>query len=99
MKARLSKEALEMCGGGQRKREVQHMALIWKMATQRVGQDTPHRRALRCGVDTYGAKSARAENAAKLCVAARGIGEELQAELANDRVEAGVPEGGRVAIH
>ncbi len=97
-KAGRPEEALQPPCVCQREREVERFALIGKIATQRVGENAPHRCPLRCGDDTYCGIPAQTEDPPELHAPSRRVREELQTELAHDGVKTAVPKRQRLAV-
>jgi len=78
---------------GESERQVQHVAFIGKMLTQRLRENAPLGRAPRRRDHTHGCPAAWPEHPAEFLKTTSGIGEEHQAELTDHRVEDAVSEG------
>src|SRR5262244_2104762 len=71
---------------------MEDISLLREKMADRVGEDTPHRRPVWRGVDTYPCATANAKDASELLEPESRVREELQAELACNGIETTVPE-------
>jgi len=67
-------------------------------AGEYLAKNTPHRRPVGGGDNTYRGAAPRAEDTSELCQPEARVRKELQAELADDGVENTVPERQRLAV-
>src|SRR5262249_51746479 len=83
----------------QRERQVKHLSLIRKVATEGLREHAPHRCALRFGDDAHRGTTARSENTAKLFQPPWGIWKEHEPEVAEHGVERAIRKWQRLAVH
>jgi hypothetical protein len=91
--------ALEAARVGQNEGEMKIVAMIRKIAAERVGKNAPHRRAFRGGDHANRGASTAAQDSTELGQTSRRIRKEHQAELTDDAIKSAIGKSQRLTIH